>query len=56
MKLTIVFLLLGTSMLLAESSYAQRTMINLDLKDATLENVFEAIRGQSEFELGMAVY
>ena len=50
MKFTLVCLLLGTNMLLAELSYAQKTAFDLNLKNVALEAVFDAIRQQSEFE------
>lgn len=50
MKLALVCLLLGTNMMWAELSYAQRTSLGLNLNNVELEKVFDAIRQQSEFE------
>ena len=50
MKLIFVFLLLSSNLLWASQSYAQITSLNLDLKNVSLEEVFDAIRKQSEFE------
>lgn len=50
MKLTLVCLLLSSGIMYAEFSYAQDTQLNLDLHNVELEDVFNAIRKQSEFE------
>jgi TonB-linked SusC/RagA family outer membrane protein len=50
MKLVFVFLLLGTSILWGGRTYAQRTPLELNLNNVELEDVFDAIRKQSEFE------
>ncbi len=50
MKLTFLFLLLGVSSLFAKESYSQSVNFNLNMHNATLEEVFDAIRNQSEFE------
>ena len=50
MKLTFFFLLLSSNLAWAGQTYAQITSLNLDLTNVKLEEVFEAIRQQSEFE------
>ncbi|MDL2256053.1 TonB-dependent receptor [Parabacteroides sp. OttesenSCG-928-G06] len=50
MKLGLVCMLLGTNILWAGLSYAQKTTLDLSLENVKLEEVFEAIRLQSEFE------
>jgi TonB-linked SusC/RagA family outer membrane protein len=50
MKLIIVCVLLGTNVLWAGSSYAQITSLDLNLSNVELEEVFDAIRRQSEFD------
>lgn len=50
MKLTFVSLLLGTNMIWAGLTYAQRTSLDLNLNNVELEEVFNSIRKQSEFE------
>ncbi|MDR0395184.1 MAG: TonB-dependent receptor [Tannerella sp.] len=50
MKLSLICLFAGTNMLLANLSYAQVTTFDLNLKNVTLEEVFDAIRNQSEFD------
>lgn len=50
MRLAIVCLLLGTNMMWGAPTYAQRTSLELNLNNVELEDVFEAIRRQSEFE------
>ena len=49
MKLALVSLLLSSNMLLA-NTYAQITSLNLEFNNVKLEEVFDAIRKQSEFE------
>lgn len=49
-KLAFVFLLLRTNVMLADHAYAQLTSLDLDLNNVKLEEVFDAIRKQSEFE------
>jgi TonB-linked SusC/RagA family outer membrane protein len=49
-KLAFVCLLLGTNTMWGELTYAQLTSLNLDLDNVELEEVFDAIRKQSEFE------
>lgn len=48
MKLTVLFFFLGL-MALSASTYSQITRLSLDLKEATLLEVFEKIEAQSEF-------
>lgn len=50
MKLVFFFLLLSSNLVWAGTTYAQLTSLNLELKNVTLEEVFDAIRKQSEFE------
>ena len=50
MKFAFVCLLLGTNMMWGALTYAQRTSLELNLSNVELEDVFEAIRRQSEFE------
>lgn len=50
MKLIFLFLLLSSNLVWAGQTYAQITSLNLDLNNVTLEEVFDAIRKQSEFE------
>ena len=50
MKLGFFFLLLSTNLTWAIQTYAQITTFNLDLKNVALEEVFDAVRDQSEFE------
>lgn len=50
MKLVFVCLLLGTNIMWGALTYAQRTSLELNLVNVELEDVFDAIRRQSEFE------
>lgn len=50
MKLVFVCLLLGTNIMWGALTYAQRTSLELNLDNVELEDVFDAIRRQSEFE------
>ena len=50
MKFVFFFLLLSSNLVWAGQSYAQITSLSLDLNNVTLEEVFDAIRKQSEFE------
>lgn len=50
MKLMLLCLLLGTNVMFAGLTYAQATSLSLNLKNVELEDVFDAIRKQSEFE------
>lgn len=50
MKLVFFFLLLSSNLMWAGQTYAQITSLNLDLNNVELEEVFDAIRRQSEFE------
>ncbi len=50
MKLVFFFLLLSSNLVWAGQTYAQITSLNLDLNNVSLEEVFDAIRKQSEFE------
>ena len=50
MKLIFVFLLLSSNLVLGSQTYAQITSLNLNLTNVELEEVFDAIRRQSEFE------
>lgn len=50
MKLTVFLLLLSLNSILAKESYTQTVHFDLNLKNATLEEVFNVIRKQSEFE------
>lgn len=50
MKLIFFFLLLSSNLVWAGQTYAQITLLNLDLDNVALEEVFDAIRQQSEFE------
>jgi TonB-linked SusC/RagA family outer membrane protein len=50
MKLILFFLLLSSNLVWARQTYAQVTSLNLDLTNVPLEEVFDAIRRQSEFE------
>ncbi|MDR1937437.1 MAG: TonB-dependent receptor [Tannerellaceae bacterium] len=48
-KCVFVFLV-NTNIMWADMTYAQKTSLNLDLTNVELEEVFEAIRRQSEFD------
>ncbi|HBL75018.1 MAG TPA: SusC/RagA family protein [Prolixibacteraceae bacterium] len=48
MRLTFFFLLLGF-MQVAASSYSQTTRLNIDMRDATVREVLQAIENQSKF-------
>ncbi|WP_280744606.1 MULTISPECIES: TonB-dependent receptor [unclassified Parabacteroides] len=50
MKLTLLCVLLGTNLMWAGLTYAQHTSLELNLNNAKLEEVFDVIRRQSEFE------
>src|SRR5690554_2931641 len=50
MKLTFFLFLLSSNLVWAAQTYAQVTSLNLELNNVNLEEVFEAIRQQSEFE------
>ncbi|MDR2816326.1 MAG: carboxypeptidase-like regulatory domain-containing protein, partial [Proteiniphilum sp.] len=50
MKLFFLFLLLSSNLVWAGQTYAQITSLNLELNNVPLEEVFDAIRRQSEFE------
>lgn len=50
MKLLLVCLLLGTNSMWGKPSYAQQTTLDLNLNHVELQEVFEVIRQQSEFE------
>src|SRR5690554_4088621 len=50
MKVVFLFLLLSSNLMWAGQTYAQITSLNMDLTNVTLEEVFDAIRQQSEFE------
>jgi TonB-linked SusC/RagA family outer membrane protein len=50
MKLILFFLLLSSNLVWARQTYAQATSLNLELTNVPLEEVFDAIRRQSEFE------
>src|SRR5690554_3242069 len=50
MKLVFFFLLLSSNLVWAGQTYAQITSLNLDLTNVELEEVFDVIRRQSEFE------
>lgn len=50
MKLIFLFLLLSSNLVWAGQTYAQITSLNLELNNVSLEEVFDAIRRQSEFE------
>ncbi len=49
-KLFFFFLLLSSNLLWATQTYAQDALFNLNLNNVSLEEVFDAIRQQSEFE------
>ncbi|MDR3060662.1 MAG: TonB-dependent receptor [Dysgonamonadaceae bacterium] len=50
MRLAFLFLLLGISSLFAKESYTQTVNFSLNMTNVTLEEVFDVIRKQSEFE------
>ncbi|MDR0430279.1 MAG: carboxypeptidase-like regulatory domain-containing protein, partial [Tannerellaceae bacterium] len=50
MKVVFICLLIGTNIAMAGLSYAQVTSITLNLKDVELEDVFDEVRRQSDFE------
>lgn len=50
MKLFLLFLLLSSNLVWGGQAYAQIASFNLDLNNVSLEEVFDAIREQSEFE------
>ena len=50
MNLVFFFLLLSSNLVWAGQTYAQITSLNLELNNVKLEEVFDAIRRQSEFE------
>lgn len=50
MKMLIICLLLGTNIVWGSLTYAQRTSLDLNFTNVELEEVFDAIRQQSEFE------
>lgn len=50
MKLIFFFLLLSSNLVWAGQTYAQITSLNLELNNVPLEEVFDAVRRQSEFE------
>lgn len=49
MKLCLLFLLISTATLMGKNSYPQSTKLSLDLEDATLKELIEAIENQSDF-------
>jgi len=51
MRILPVFLLVGTLNLFAASTYSQETKLSMQLNNVTLENLFDAIKSQSEFSI-----
>lgn len=51
MRILPVFLLVGTLNLFAASTYSQETKLSMQLYNVTLENLFDAIKSQSEFSI-----
>ncbi len=49
MKLCLLFVLLSSSTLIAKNVYSQSAMLSLHLREATLNDLVEAIESQSEF-------
>lgn len=49
MKLSMILCLISILSLSAKESYAQKTMVSIDVQDKTLEDVFEIIKSESEF-------
>ena len=49
MKLTIFFLILSVFSVLASETYSQSKKLNLDIRDATVQEVLSSIEEQSEF-------
>jgi TonB-linked SusC/RagA family outer membrane protein len=49
MKLTSLLLFVAVFNLIAGESYSQNTRLNLDMKDASIQNVLKVIEDQSEF-------
>ena len=46
----LLFILLSASSVWGRNSYSQETKLTLDMKNVTLEQVFDKIRKQSQFE------
>ncbi len=51
MRITVFLMLISMFQVVANSSYSQNTRLNLELENATLEEVFEEIKGNSEFTI-----
>lgn len=49
MKLVMIFCLISILMLSAKETYAQKSMISVDVQNETLEDVFNIIKAESEF-------
>ncbi|MDR2041534.1 MAG: carboxypeptidase-like regulatory domain-containing protein, partial [Tannerella sp.] len=49
MKLSVLFLVMGTSMANARGSYSQETLLSLDVNNKTVREVFDEIERKSEF-------
>lgn len=49
MKLCLLFLMISTVTLLANSSYSQSTLLSVQIKDGTFRDLIEEIEAQSEF-------
>lgn len=49
MRLSLFFIVVGTSMAFSASSYSQSTKLSVNLKDATVQEVIKTIEDQSDF-------
>lgn len=49
MRLSILFLFLGITLAMATKSYSQSVILNLNMEDATIEDVINTIEKQSEY-------
>src|SRR5690554_3215009 len=49
MRLSLFFIVIGTTMAISANSYSQSTKLTLNLNDVTLKEVIKVIEDQSEF-------
>jgi len=49
MKITICFLLISLSAVFAENSYAQKTIISVEMNNKQIENILETVESQTDF-------
>lgn len=49
MRLSLFFMVVGTAMAFSAATYSQSTKLSVNLKDATVREVFDAIERQSEY-------